>query len=86
MVVRLALLDHHYRDPWDWHDDLLARASDRLERWRGAGATGDAGLDGVRAALDDDLDLPRALAIVDDEAAAGRGIGAAAELVGVALS
>src|SRR3712207_611777 len=57
MAVRLAILDHSYREPWAWDDGLLERASERLERWRAAGPGG-ASLDGVRDALDDDLDLP----------------------------
>jgi len=37
----------------------------------------------VRAALDDDLDAPRALVAVDAAAAAGHGVGQAAALLGV---
>ena len=84
MAVRLALLDHHGRQPWEWHDDLLASGATRLERWRDAG-TGEGALAEVRAALDDDLDLPRALAAIDAAAAAGTGVSAASELVGVPL-
>src|SRR5947209_11472741 len=41
-AIRLAVLAHHYRTPWDWSDDLLVVASERLERWRArAGAGGD---------------------------------------------
>jgi L-cysteine:1D-myo-inositol 2-amino-2-deoxy-alpha-D-glucopyranoside ligase len=82
MAVRLAILANHYRDSWDWTDDLLPRAVDRLERWRAAGE-GEGGLDGVRAALDDDLDAPRALEAVDDAAGKGEGVSAAAALLGV---
>ena len=57
----------------------------RLERWRGAGE-GDAALDEVRAALDDDLDVPAAVAAIDAAVAAGQGVSAAAELLGVTLS
>ena len=84
MAVRLALLDHGHRQDWDWHDGLLADAAGRLDAWRAVG-TGDGALDDVRAALDDDLDLPAALAAVDRAAAAGRGVGQAAELLGVTL-
>ncbi len=99
MAVRLAILDHHYREPWDWTDDLLAAAAERLERWRAAagGVTADGhghvagdealdeALDEVRAALDDDLDFPRALAAIDAAAARGDPIDRAADLVGVRL-
>jgi L-cysteine:1D-myo-inositol 2-amino-2-deoxy-alpha-D-glucopyranoside ligase len=69
-VIRLALLDHHYRDDWDWTDDDLDRARARLERWSAATAmaTGpDASnvLIDVRSALAHDLDAPRALLAVD---------------------
>ena len=70
MAVRLALLGHHYRAPWEWfHRDIVA-ADERLERWRaaaGAAAGPDARpvLDGVRRHLADDLDAPGALAAVD---------------------
>ncbi|HTZ09763.1 MAG TPA: cysteine--tRNA ligase [Acidimicrobiales bacterium] len=86
MAVRLALLGHHYRDDWDWrHDDLVA-AADRLERWRSAGAgQRPSALDAVRDRLDDDLDTPGALAVLDEEAAAGRAAGDGATLLGVTL-
>ena len=84
MAVRLAILDHSYRQPWPWHDGLLEQAAERLERWRAAGPGG-ASLDDVRDALDDDLDLPRAIRAIDDAAAAGRGAHQAADLLGVVL-
>ena len=43
-------------------------------------------LDEVRAHLDDDLDLPAALRVIDDAAESGDGVGAAASLLGVDLS
>jgi L-cysteine:1D-myo-inositol 2-amino-2-deoxy-alpha-D-glucopyranoside ligase len=85
MAVRLAILDHSYRQNWSWHDGLLDQAADRLDRWRAAGA-GDAHVDEVRAALDDDLDLPRAIRAIDDAAGAGRGVSQAAALIGVTLT
>ncbi|HVF05559.1 MAG TPA: cysteine--1-D-myo-inosityl 2-amino-2-deoxy-alpha-D-glucopyranoside ligase [Frankiaceae bacterium] len=70
MAIRLALLAHHYREPWEWfHDDVL-RADERLSHWRSAvslpsAPPADAVLDGVRRHLADDLDAPGALAVVD---------------------
>ena len=32
--VRLALMAHHYRADWEWHDDDLRRAEKRLAAWR----------------------------------------------------
>ena len=84
MAVRLAILAHHYRSPWDWTDDLLDAAADRLERWRAAGE-GEGGLAEVRAALDDDLHFPAALAALDGAGARGEGVSAGAGLLGVRL-
>lgn len=70
MAVRLAVLAHRYRVDWEWTDTVLADAQHRLATWRRA-VSGNGGpdatpvLDGVRAAVADDLDTPRALAVVD---------------------
>ncbi|HEX2024297.1 MAG TPA: cysteine--tRNA ligase [Acidimicrobiales bacterium] len=84
MAVRLALLDHPRHEAWRWHDDLVPTAGARLERWREAGY-GDGGLEDVRAALDDDLDLGAAIAAVDGAAEKGKGVSTAADLLGVQL-
>ena len=47
---------------------------------------GDAALDEVRAALDDDLDTPAAVAAIDEAAAAGKGVGTSAALLGLRLA
>jgi L-cysteine:1D-myo-inositol 2-amino-2-deoxy-alpha-D-glucopyranoside ligase len=70
MAIRLALLAHHYRDDWEWTDDLLAAAEERLGRWRRAvrldtGLNADEVLARMRSALAHDLDGPTALAAVD---------------------
>ena len=36
MEVRLAILAHHYRRDWDWTDECLSDAAERLGRWRAA--------------------------------------------------
>ena len=80
MAIRLALLDNHYRSDWDWTDELLQVATERLQQWREAVAL-DAGPDAgpvlrdVRAALADDLDAPRALAAIDAWGAASLAVG-----------
>jgi L-cysteine:1D-myo-inositol 2-amino-2-deoxy-alpha-D-glucopyranoside ligase len=43
MAIRLAILAHHYRQDWDWTDEVLADAVQRLERWRAAVRAGLAG-------------------------------------------
>ena len=55
----------------------VERAEERLERWRAAGE-GDGALEEVRAALDDDLDTPAAVAAIDAVTARGEGVSAAA--------
>ncbi|HEY4634772.1 MAG TPA: hypothetical protein VIH00_12725 [Candidatus Limnocylindrales bacterium] len=83
-AIRLAVLDHNYRDDWDWTDDLLPLAAKRVDAWRAAGP-GDGALTEVRRALDDDLDTRTAIAAVDDAAASGMGVSEAATLLGIAL-
>jgi L-cysteine:1D-myo-inositol 2-amino-2-deoxy-alpha-D-glucopyranoside ligase len=79
MVIRLALLGHHYRDDWEWSDELLVSAQGRLSRWREAvrlpaALNADEVLVQVRAALAQDLDAPAALAAVDAWAGASMAI------------
>ena len=72
-VVRLGLLTAHYRQPLDWTERLLGEARRRLDRMyvvlREAGISGAAEVPedalippGVKAALEDDLNTPEALA------------------------
>ncbi|MFC1404099.1 MULTISPECIES: cysteine--1-D-myo-inosityl 2-amino-2-deoxy-alpha-D-glucopyranoside ligase [Streptacidiphilus] len=73
-AIRLALLAHHYRSDWEWTDADLLRAQERLARWRAAvsrpdGPDAAATLAEVREALADDLNSPRALAVIDAWAA-----------------
>jgi L-cysteine:1D-myo-inositol 2-amino-2-deoxy-alpha-D-glucopyranoside ligase len=84
-AIRLGLIEHHYRESWEWDDEIMPRAAARLDRWLAAGE-GDGALDEVRAALDDDLDTPGAVAAIDRAAAAGQGVSRAAALLGVDLA
>jgi L-cysteine:1D-myo-inositol 2-amino-2-deoxy-alpha-D-glucopyranoside ligase len=81
-AIRLAVLSQHYRADWDWTEDLIGAAAARLAAWRAAGP-GDAALDEVRAALDDDLFTPAAITAIDRAAAAGLGVSDAAALLGL---
>src|SRR5690606_26196369 len=83
-AIRLAVVEHHYRDSWEWDDEVMPRAAARLDRWVDAGQ-GEAALGDVRAALDDDLDTPAAVAAIDEAVAAGEGVSTAAALLGVRL-
>lgn len=85
MAIRLAVISHHYRDSWEWSDDLMPAAQERYERWRAAGI-GAGGLDSARLALDDDLDTPGAIDAIDRAVAAGIGVSEAAGLLGVDLT
>jgi L-cysteine:1D-myo-inositol 2-amino-2-deoxy-alpha-D-glucopyranoside ligase len=84
-AVRLMIVENHYRTEWEWDDSRMPRAAERLDRWRAAG-TGDGALEEVRAALDDDLGTPRAVAAIDRAVAAGEGVDNAAELLGIDLA
>jgi L-cysteine:1D-myo-inositol 2-amino-2-deoxy-alpha-D-glucopyranoside ligase len=86
--IRLAIIEHHYRYDWEWDDTAMPRNGDRLHAWVTTADRPDAAglLDEVRAALDDDLDTPAALAVIDAAAANGHGVANAAALLGVELS
>lgn len=87
-AVRLAMVVHHYRTPWDWTDDLMDVASARLDRWMSACSDESArdsatAVAAVRAALDDDLDTPAAVAAIDAAVSGGESVATAAALLGV---
>ena len=86
-AIRLAVHAHHYRHEWEWNDSLMPRAAERLRRWaeHGHGAEDFALLDAVRDRLDDDLDTPGVLSLIDEAAASGHNVHAAASLLGVRL-
>ncbi len=89
MAIRLAVVKHHYRDPWEWHDELMPEATERLASWRAGRQAGGADtevLAAVRERLDDDLDAPGAIAAIDAAAADGVDVSRAAELLGVRLA
>lgn len=69
MAIRLALFAGHYRQDRFWDEKLLDSAQLRLTAWRDAaeraGAPADDVLAELRVALADDLDTPRALALLD---------------------
>ncbi|MEO1246933.1 MAG: cysteine--tRNA ligase [Pseudomonadota bacterium] len=70
-VIRLALLSAHYRQPLDWSDDTLSAARRMLDRLYGAVRGIDVPADvlaaaeppaALVAALEDDLNTPKAMA------------------------
>jgi len=86
-VIRLALIQHHYRAEWEWSPDLMAINADRLTRWgeSTSGVEDDGILDAVRSALDDDLDAPTALRVLDEAAMNGYSVRRGAALLGIDL-
>jgi len=79
VAIRLALLGHHYREDWEWTEELLVSAQSRLSRWREAvrlpaGLNADQVLIQMRAALAQDLDTPSAIAAIDAWAGASMAI------------
>ena len=90
MAIRLGLIEHHYRTEWEWDDGLMARNEERLTLWKSAAhigsSQGDAGLlADVRLALDNDLDTPSAVSLVDAAAKNGVAVGDSARLLGVVI-
>jgi cysteinyl-tRNA synthetase len=88
--IRVLLLRHHYREPWEYTEDQLDDAAAWITRLRTAASRsrsgGGEGALAVRAALEDDLDTPRALHALEDALGEGdanwRG---AADLLGLRL-
>ncbi len=74
-AIRLALMRHHYRSGFEWHDTDLDEGVALLHRLSAA-ADSSAGPNPapfatrVREAIDNDLDAPRALEALDDLASA----------------
>jgi L-cysteine:1D-myo-inositol 2-amino-2-deoxy-alpha-D-glucopyranoside ligase len=69
-AIRLAILAHHYRDDWEWTDQSLTDAQERLARWRSAAARpeapdSEAVVAAARERLANDLDAPGMLRLVD---------------------
>jgi L-cysteine:1D-myo-inositol 2-amino-2-deoxy-alpha-D-glucopyranoside ligase len=90
MAIRLGLIEHHYRTEWEWDDGLMARNEARLAQWKSAAhvgsSQGDAGLlADVRSALDNDLDTPSAVALIDAAVKNGVAVGDSARLLGVVI-
>jgi L-cysteine:1D-myo-inositol 2-amino-2-deoxy-alpha-D-glucopyranoside ligase len=88
--IRVLLLRHHYREPWEYTEDQLDDAAEWTRRLRQA-ARGP--VDGrsdsllaVRAALEDDLDTPRALRLLEEAVTGGDASWrSAADLLGLRL-
>jgi L-cysteine:1D-myo-inositol 2-amino-2-deoxy-alpha-D-glucopyranoside ligase len=69
-IVRLYLLSHHYRQDWDYVEDELRAAAEKMLLLRSRldepdGKTADNTTEEFRAAVEDDFDLPRALGVLE---------------------
>jgi L-cysteine:1D-myo-inositol 2-amino-2-deoxy-alpha-D-glucopyranoside ligase len=92
-VIRLGLVAHHYRVEWEWNTNIMPDALARLQLWQSvsqdAGTTNSpasqALLAEVRDALDDDLNSPFALQLIDAAARAQVNVATSAALLGVQL-
>jgi L-cysteine:1D-myo-inositol 2-amino-2-deoxy-alpha-D-glucopyranoside ligase len=86
-VIRLGIVAHHYRSEWEWNEGVMPTAAERLAAWQATSGVDDpAVVDAVRGCLDNDLDTPAALRVIDDAAQSGHGVTAAAALLGVRLN
>jgi L-cysteine:1D-myo-inositol 2-amino-2-deoxy-alpha-D-glucopyranoside ligase len=88
--IRVLLLRHHYREAWEYTADQLDDAAEWTRQLRdatrGVGTDGGESSLAVRAALEDDLDTPRALRVLHDAVAGGDGgWRSAAEILGLRL-
>ena len=81
-AIRLGLLNFHYRDSWEWNNEIMTTASERLETWTRSGV-GEGALETVREHLSNDLNTPAAIEAIDDAAGKGQGVSKAALLLGV---
>lgn len=85
-AIRLALISNHYRQEWEWTSSSMTNSLARLESWALAkNGDGTAGLAEVRDALDEDLDVPAAINVLDQAVAAGHSIEASTKLLGIDL-
>lgn len=89
MAIRLALLNHHYRENWEWTPDQFVAAEQRLDLWRRAASSEGCApvepvIGAVRTGLRSDLDAPAALVAVDawaEQTLAGGGVDSGEQLV-----
>jgi len=92
-VIRLGLVAHHYRVEWEWNTNIMPDALARLQLWQSvsqdaqmaSSPASQALLAEVRDALDDDLNSPLALQLIDAAARAQVNVATSAALLGVQL-
>jgi cysteinyl-tRNA synthetase len=83
-AIRLLIIDRPWSEPWDWEPaklDAAASRLDELQRSAGRPFHDETAQDAALAALEDDLDVPRALAIAGE--AGGQALLEIGKLLGV---
>jgi len=87
--IRVTLLRHHYRESWEYSEAELtdaARWVADLQKAASAAVKVGTGPGRIRAALEEDLDTPRALQLLEESVRTGdAGWPAAAEMLGLQL-
>lgn len=87
-AIRLASSRNHYRQEWDWDRTLLEQSVADIKLWEQASNPDkeDELYDVVGAHLDNDLDMPAAVAAIVAQAEQGYSVSKAADLIGIALT
>jgi len=91
-AIRLALINNHYRNSMEWQPEMMDRAEERLDSWKKSSVGKKLSLSDqepfavrIRELLDDDLNTPSVLEVIDEEANKGVNVTAAAGLLGISL-
>ena len=86
-AIRMAILKHHYRFEWEWTNDQMPAALDRMNIWTNSihSPESDVLLNEVREHLDNDLDTPSAMLTIDRAVSQGFSAQVAANLLGIAI-
>jgi len=85
--IRMAVIEHHYRNEWQWDEELMPRNHRRLLAWKeSVGGAASEVVEVVRQHLDNDLDTPSAIAAIDEAAEAGKDVTVAAALLGIDIA
>jgi cysteinyl-tRNA synthetase len=84
-ALRIYLLQHHYREVWEWSPAALEAAASLSQRLARAARDADRDARGAfAAALEDDLDTPRALRAL--ESASGAPLRTLGAVLGLSLA
>lgn len=87
-AIRLAASRFHYRTEWDWDRSVLEESVADIKLWEEATNPDKESelLETVGKHLDNDLDMPAAVAAINNQAATGHSVSSAASLIGIELT